>query len=91
MNNPFNIAQLRATTKALVAGLFVAGNVMQVREVHDWALAAAHNHPHIIIALGTAFGIAGLLHNPAVQAALGKKTTVAVTTQTVEVNPEDKK
>lgn len=79
-------ARLRKSTQSLLALLLSAGSLFQVKEVHDWLILQAHDHPHVIGLIGTLTGLFMLLHNPEVAAALGIKTTV--TTEAVEVAPE---
>ncbi len=80
-------AQLKATTKSLVALAVSAGGLFQVPAVHDALISATHAHPHWAGAIGPAMAIGALLHNPQVQAALGVKRTVEVKTETVAVDP----
>lgn len=83
-------SKLRISTKGLVGFIVTAGTLFQIPEVHDFLIAAAHNHPHILGILGSVTGVCALLHNPEVQDALGIKRTVEVKTEEVNIAPSVK-
>lgn len=83
-------SKLQVSTKGLIAVTATAGTLFQIPAVHDFLIAQAHNHPHVLGALGTLTGIFALLHNPEVAAALGIKQTVEVKTEEVALASDGK-
>jgi hypothetical protein len=80
-------SKLRVSTKSLVGLVVTAGTLFQIPAVHDFIIALAHNHPHVLGFFGTVTGVIGLLHNPAVQDVLGIKRSVEVKTEEVTIAP----
>lgn len=84
-------SKLKVSTKGIIAFLTAAGALFQIPQVHDFLIAQAHDHPHILGILGTVTAITGLLHNPEVAQALGIKQTVEVKTEEVSIAPAQTK
>ena len=78
-------SKLRFSTKSLVAVVTTFGGLMQIPQVGNTVMALAKGHPHITAAVAMVMSAAMLLHNPQVEAILGIKQTVAVTTEEVTV------
>lgn len=72
-----------------IAGLAVLGwGLLQTEPVMDWLKATFQHHPHVMTLLGLLTTIISLLHQPAVQKALGLETTTIVqTSQVVPLQP----
>ena len=89
---PLNTANIKASTQAMVGSLVVLGSLFQIPVVHDFLLAQAAGHPHLLGVLGTVFGVIGLLHNPQVQAVLHAqgKPDWMTTTKVVDANQQQK-
>jgi hypothetical protein len=83
-------AKLRASTKGWMGMVIAAGSLFQIPQVHDFLILQAHDHPHLTGLIGTITGIAGLLHIPQVQDALGIKRTVEIKTEEVLIAPGEK-
>ena len=75
---PIDISKLRSSTKSFLGAVLAFGGFFEIQPVHDYLIAAAHNHPHWTSVLIVVTGVSTLLHNPQVQDALGIKRTVKV-------------
>jgi hypothetical protein len=81
----FDFSRLKISTKTIITLLIGFGSLMQIPQIAEPVFAFGKLHPHIASIVGVLTAIAGLLHNPSVQHALGIETTVSVTS--VEVAP----
>lgn len=81
-------SKLQVSTKGLIAAVTAAGTLFQIPVVHDFLIAQAHDHPHVLGVLGTLSAIFALLHNPEVAQALGIKQTVEVKTEAVTLEKQ---
>jgi len=84
------LKNFRLSTKSVVALLLVFGTLMQIPAVSGFVYRLTASHPNVAGALTALMGIAAILHDPKVQAALGIEQTVTVETKTVTLPEEDK-
>lgn len=82
-------AKLKVSTKSLMGLVVSAGALFQVPAVHDFMIAQAENHPHILGIIASLTAACTLLHNPQVEDILGIKRTVEVKTEEVSLAKEN--
>ena len=73
------VTEISAIGKGAIAGVITLGGLFQIPAIAATLTAAAHNHPHIAIAIGTITTLASLLANPQVQKVLNISVPVGST------------